>query len=146
MNNQNDRRNEAHRQPLGSIRNGWRMMYSVLFVSMALPGTIFIIWVELAVIVNDTAVETVKALLLGIALVGGVAITITGIFVEGLDVMLGTRDLINEWLQKRRDEAEAKGIKIGVASAKDWYLREREALEKGEPFDEPPPWEADDKE
>ena len=39
--------------------------------------------------------------------------------------------------EKRRREAVAEANARCVA----WYARMKEAQEKGEPFDEPPPWE-----
>ena len=59
--------------------------------------------------------------------------------------MLGTRDIINDWLKKRNEAAQAKGVAIGeergLTRAQDWYNRRQAALEKGELFDEPPPWD-----
>ena len=61
--------------------------------------------------------------------------------------------MINEWLQKRREEAKAEDVNIGVeigvergearglSRAQNWYTRQQAALEKSEPFDEPPPWD-----
>ena len=65
--------------------------------------------------------------------------------------MLGTRDAINEWLQKRREQAHAEGVAEGVAKGHAQGVAERDeewqawnadriaAEERGEPFDEPPP-------
>ena len=55
------------------------------------------------------------------------------------------RDTYAENLQA----AEARGREIGVdigaekekTKAKEWYERKQRAEEKGEPFNEPPPWE-----
>ena len=42
--------------------------------------------------------------------------------------------------QSLRDEGREQERQ---ASAK-WYTKQQEAAEKGEPFDEPPPWERED--
>ena len=47
------------------------------------------------------------------------------------------RDTYAENLQA----AEARGEARIAARAKQWYERMRRAEEKGEPFNEPPPWE-----
>ena len=153
MNRQGEPRGSARqqdgeaRQSLGTIRRGWRMMYSVIYVSLAVPFKSYFIWFELVRNTADTVDETVRAILLGIMVAGGAALVISGTFVEGLDIMLGTRDFINDWLQRKREEAEAKGIEEGVAIGREtgieetlaWVERRDEARDKGEPFDEPPP-------
>ena len=105
----------------------------------------FIIWTELAWTIDDSPMDTFKATLWGITLVGAASIATTGTFAEVFELMLGTRDIINDWLKNRRDEAKEEGVEIGVvrglAKAQDWHNRRQAALEKGEPFDEPPPWD-----
>lgn len=52
---------------------------------------------------------------------------------EVWDAMMGTRDAVNDWLEKRRQKARAEGIALG---------RSKLAAEANrEPFDEPPPGE-----
>ena len=71
----------------------------------------------------------------------------TDIRTEALDIMLGTRDAINEWLQKRREQAHAEGVAKGHAQGvsdrdrewRTWNADRITAEERGEPFDEPPP-------
>ena len=58
---------------------------------------------------------------------------------EGVDIMLGTRDAINEWLTKRREKAAAEGRAKGIMMYQAWYDRKQAAEARGEPFDEPPP-------
>ena len=145
MTNPNGGRKWERRESIGSIRSRWRPLYSALFVIQALPAMAFIAWAELAWITGDSPVDTLKAILWGVALAVGASIATTGTFAEVQDIMMGTRDLINDWLQKRRDEAEARGEKQGeergLSKAQDWYNRQQSALEKGETFDEPPPWD-----
>ena len=43
--------------------------------------------------------------------------------------------------EKRRREAIAEAKAEFNARCASWYARMKEAQEKGEPFDEPPPWE-----
>ena len=73
--------------------------------------------------------------------------------------MMGTRDAVNDWLEKRRQKAraegeargEARGIGRGIAKGitqgreemaaevAAWNERRLAAEANGEPFDEPPP-------
>ena len=40
-----------------------------------------------------------------------------------------------------RAEGREEGVEIGEARAKRWYERMRRAEQRGEPFNEPPPWD-----
>ena len=61
--------------------------------------------------------------------------------------MLGTRDLINDWIQRKRERSDAETLERVREEVREemreevnaWYKRQQAALEKGEPFDEPPP-------
>ena len=145
----NDERKEQQRWTIGSIRGRWRLLFSIFYVAQTLPGMSFIIWLELARVTVDSPIDTIKAIIWGVAVVGGASVATTVALVEVQELMLGTRDIINEMLQKRRDAAKAEGVEIGekrgvergLTRAQDWYNRQQVALEKGEPFDEPPPWD-----
>ena len=145
----NDERQGQQRWTIGSIRGRWRLLFSIFYVAQALPGMAFIVWLELAHTTTDSPTDTVKAIIWGIAVVGGASVATTVALVEVQELMLGTRDIINDWLQKRNEAAEAKGVEIGeergeergLTRAQDWYNRRQAALEKGEPFDELPPWD-----
>ena len=145
----NDERQEQQRLTIGSIRCRWRLLFSIFYVAQAIPGMAFIVWLELARATTDSPIDTIKAIIWGIAVVGGAAVATTVALVEVQELMLGTRDIINEMLQKRRDAAKAEGVELGeergekrgLTRAQDWYNRKQTALEKGEPFDEPPPWD-----
>ena len=79
-----------------------------------------------------------------------------------MDTRKATGEVLGAWLEKNeekpflrvlamlltagqyREELEqgyVRGFKKGVKRAQDWYNRQQAALEKGEPFDEPPPWD-----
>ncbi|MDE2686715.1 MAG: hypothetical protein OXI16_04345 [Chloroflexota bacterium] len=127
------------------------MLFSILYVVQTLPGMAFIVWLELAHTTTDSAIDTVKAIIWGIAVVGGAALATTVSLVEVQELMLGTRDIINDWLQKRNEAAEAKGHAEGHEEGRvegraemreeflSWVGRRDTARENDEPFDEPPP-------
>ena len=147
MTNKNDRQEEEQRESIGSIRSRWRLFFSICFVAQALPGMAFIIWLELVHATTDSPDDTIKAIIWGIAVVGGASVATTGVFTEAFELMLGTRDIINDWLQRRREESETKlleqgreeGREEGIAETLAWVERRDTARENDEPFDEPPP-------
>ncbi len=53
---------------------------------------------------------------------GGASVATTGTFSEVLELMLGTRDAINDWLKRRREEAKAEGLAEGLRKGwqRDW--------------------------
>ena len=118
---------------------------------------VFTVWMELAWLTGDSPADTIKAIILGIAVVGGAAIAVTAVSSEVQEIMFGTRELINDWLQKRRDEAKEEGVEIGREQGREqgielgraemreeiltWVERRDTAIENDEPFNEPPPWD-----
>lgn len=58
------------------------MLFSILYVVQTLPGMTFIVWLELAHTTTDSAIDTVKAIIWGIAVVGGAALATTVSLVE----------------------------------------------------------------
>ena len=71
---------------------------------------------------------------------GAAAAVSTITLTEGLDLMLGTRDAINEWLKRRRDQARKEGREEGIEQTNTrwqaWLARMQEAQANGLPFDE----------
>ena len=139
----NDERQEQQRWAIGSIRGRWRLLFSIFYVAQALPGMAFIVWLELAHATMDSQIDTIKAIIWGVAVVGGASAATTVVLVEVQELMLGTRDIINDWLQKRNEASEVKGRVEGRVEMREeflaWVERRDAALEKGESFDEPPP-------
>ena len=76
---------------------------------------------------------------------GAKAIISTIVLMEVWDAMMGTRDAVNDWLEKRREKARAEGIAEGraklAAEFAAWNERRLAAEASEEPFDEPPPGE-----
>ena len=137
--------NHDERESIWSIRKRWRPLYSTLFVGQTFG------WLTYRMI--ETTPETA---LMELHTIGGRAAVGTLAVTEALDIMLGTRDAINEWLQKRRQQAHAEGVAEGVAKGQAQGAAERDlewqtwnanriaAEERGEPFDEPPPGSDDE--
>ena len=148
--------NHDERESIWSIRKRWRPLYSTLFVGQTFG------WLAYRLLETSPEIALMELHTIGgRAAVGTLAVT------EALDIMLGTRDAINEWLQKRREQAHAEGHAAGVeegvakgralgveegvakghaqgAAQRDlewqaWNANRIAAEERGEPFDEPPP-------
>ena len=124
--------NRDERESIWSIRKRWRPLYSTLFVGQTFG------WLTYRII--ETTPETA---LMELHTIGGRAAVGTLAVTEALDIMLGTRDAINEWLRKRREQAHAEGVEEGVAKRdrewQAWNADRIAAEERGEPFDKPPP-------
>ena len=139
MTTQKSEHSEQQRWSIGSIRGRWRLLFSIFYVAQALPGIAFIIWMELVHTTADSQIDTIRAIIWGIAVVGGAAVATTVALVEVQELMLGTRDIINEMLQKRRDAAKVEGREEMREEFLAWVERRDAARENDEPFDEPPP-------
>ena len=99
-------------------REGWFLfVFAVLFVAGAILTIIF----ERE---NRSLVELIAA-----ASIGSVAATT--LLVEG-GAMLAER-----YLKRRFEEGKEEGLE----AARQWDARRKKALERGEEFTEPPPWE-----
>ena len=74
---------------------------------------------------------------------GAKAVISTILLMEVWDIMMGTRDAINDWLEKRRRKARAEGRAEMAAEMSAeitaWNDRRLAAESNNEPFDEPPP-------
>ena len=142
--------NRDERESIWSIRKRWRPLYSTLFVGQTFGWLIYRMM--------ESAPETA---LMELHTIGGRAAVGTLAVTEALDIMLGTRDAINEWLQKRREQAHALGVEAGHAKGVEeghakgiaerdqewqtWNANRIAAEERGEPFDEPPPGSDNDR-
>ncbi len=61
-------------------------------------------------------------------------------FMRVIGMLLTTRQY-REGFEQGHSEGYAMALEQGRAEVRTWYNRQQAALEKGEPFDEPPPWD-----
>ena len=146
--------NHDERESIWSIRRRWRPLYSTLFVGQTFG------WLTYRMIETTPEVALMELHTIGgRAAVGTLAVT------EALDIMLGTRDAINDWLKKRREQAHAEGVVKGHAQGVEegvvkghaqgvaerdeewqaWNADRIAAEERGERFDVPPPGSDDNR-
>ena len=113
-----DTPSESRREPALTVRRELRPVFAALFVLQTFGLVARRFYMALA--------ENPDAGLLDIAAVslsqlerdGAKAVVSTVIMTEVWDAMMGTRDAINDWLKKRRDEARDEGIALGLAEGR----------------------------
>ncbi len=146
-----DTSSESRRESALTIRRELRPVYAALFVlqTFGLVARRFYI----ALIENPDAalMDIAAASLSQLERDGAKAVVSTVIMTEVWDAMMGTRDAINDWLEKRRRQARAEGRVEGMAEGEArgraeliaevvaWNERRLAAEANREPFDEPPP-------
>ena len=109
---------ESRREPALTVRKELRPVFAALFVLQTFGLVARRFYIAL--------MENPDAALLDIAAVslsqlerdGAKAVVSTVIMTEVWDAMMGTRDAINDWLKKRRDEARDEGIALGIAEGR----------------------------
>ena len=146
------------REPIWTIRSGWRASYLILFTIQSVVATALLIWYQVTQFTTDSLIETVLAIIQGMAWVGvasaTTAITITEV-INGIMV-------IGEWmrerfveplkekqrqeriqLQQKLEQARQRTIQEGRLKERkrwmEWNQRRMEAEAKGETFNEPTP-------
>ena len=145
------RAREEERSAIWSIREKWRLAYAILFVTQVIAATVArYVW-----ILDPDTDGRASGLWLNLPENGAAAAVSTITLTEGLDIMLGTRDAINNWLERRREKAREEGHKEGHKEGREegreegvqqtqtlwqaWFNRMQEAQINGLPFHEPPP-------
>ena len=98
---------------------------------------------------HDGFTETARAVVYDVAVGIPVAMASTTILLEGVKILMITAEYLRaKYLeplkQSLRDEGREQEREEMRAKAAAWHARQKEAAEKGEPFDEPPPWERED--
>ena len=140
------------RESIWSISPRWKTAYFLLFSVQSLIGTGLLSWYEIAQRTEDSAVETVLAIVSGVAEVGVAAAVVTVVTTEVTQNIMVTGEylrqkLVKPLIEKQRAEGRAEGRKEGLEQGleqgqaiwEEWNRRRMDAESKGESFDEPPP-------
>ena len=165
-----DSPSESRREPALTVRRELRPFFAALFVlqTFGLVARRFYIaltersdsfWTALA---EGDILKILAVSLSQLERDGAKAIISTVILMEVWDAMMGTRDAINDWLEKRRRQARAEGLTEGIALGEvkgrtkgraeghaegraalaaeitAWNDRRLAAEANNQPFDEPP--------
>ena len=108
-----DTPSESRREPALTVRRELRPVFAALFVLQTFGLVARRFYIALAEN-PDTALLDIAAVSLSqLERDGAKAIVSTVIMTEVWDAMMGTRDAINDWLKKRRDEARGRGHSLG---------------------------------
>ena len=144
------------RESIWSISPRWKTAYFLLFSIQSLVGTGLLSWYEIAQRTEDSAVETVLAIVSGVAEVGVAAAVVTVVTTEVTQNVMVTGEylrqkLVKPLIEKQRAEGRAQGLAEGLERGREegieaeraawdaWNRRRMDAESNGEPFDEPPP-------
>ena len=152
------------RESIWSISPRWKTAYFFLFSILSSVGTGLLSWYEITQRTEDNAVETVLAVISGMAEVGVAAAVTTIVATEVTQNIMVTGEYLRQKLveplkEKQRAEGRAEGLTEGIAEGIEkgiekgreegieaeraaweaWNRRRMDAESKGEPFDEPPP-------
>ncbi len=129
--------NPGRRNPMSS-RHFPRLeiAYSSLYLTLLIPGIVFVVWYEYAYRVGDSAAETAYAILVGVGYVGVADAAITvGVIEGGIAIMV----LARIWLERREQIIFEQGVEQTQKKWEAWNNRRLLAIEEGREFDEPPP-------
>ncbi len=150
-----DKSSGSRREPALTVRRELRPAFAALFVLQTFGLVARRFYIALMDNPNATLLDVAAMSLSQLERDGAKAIVSTVIIMEVWDAMMGTRDAINDWLEKRRRQARAEGIAEGIAEGRvkgaaegraelvaevvAWNERRLAAEARGESFDEPPP-------
>ena len=145
------------REPVGTIPAGWWPAYIWIFAAKILSWTALVTRYHVMYGGHGGFTETARAVVSDVAIGIPVAMASTTILLEGVKVLMITAEYLRaKYLeplkQSLRDEGREEGLEEGLEQGREemrvkaavWYAKQKEAAEKGEPFDEPPPWESEE--
>ena len=132
------------RESIWSISPRWKTAYFLLFSVQSLVGAGLLSWYEIAQRTKDSAVETVLAVISGMAEVGVAAAVVTVVTTEVTQNVMVTGEYLRQKLveplkEKQREEGRAEGRQEEREAWEAWNRRRMAAESEGKPFDEPPP-------
>jgi hypothetical protein len=132
------------RESIWSISPRWKTTYFFLFSMLCLLGTGLLSWYETAQRTGDNAVETVLAIISGMAEVGVAAAVATVVTTEVTQNVMVTGEYLRQKLvkplkERQRAEGRKEGRAENHAAWEEWNRRRMAAESEGEPFDEAPP-------
>ena len=114
----------------------WVRIVSVaVFVISFIAGMGFVSWYEIGQVRDDTTLATFIAIVLKGEAVSVVSAAIAGTFEGGAFIVV----IAYEMVKRGFDRGQAKAYADADRQNMEYYKRMREARERGEDFDEPPP-------
>lgn len=145
------------RESIWAIRLRWSTLYFVLFTLQVVVGFGVATYDGLSSLSGDEWIQRYFGIILRTGQVGIAAAVLTFTVIE----ILGSIMLLSHWerlreqrqrderdqairegrkLEQERQEGRQEGREQMIAEMKDWDRRRRDAEQRGETFDEPPPY------
>ena len=112
-----------------------RVISVVLFVVSFVVGMVVVSWYEAVEVGNDALLATIVAIIVKGESVSIVSAAITGAFEGGAFIVVIAYEMVKRGFDRGRAQAYAEANRKNA----EYYKRMKEAHERGEVFDEPPP-------
>ncbi len=110
--------------------------YGAIYLTLMIAGTVFVIWYQSAVRVDDDVADSVYATIVGTSYVGVASAAITVAIVEGgIAVVVLARKMLERAMERGREEGKEENQRLWEA----WLQRKERADSEGREFNEPPP-------
>lgn len=128
-----------------------RIISVILFVVSFIGGMALVSWYESAYVRGDAVLATLVAIIVKGESVAVVSAAIAGAFEGGAFIVVIAYEMVKRGFDRGYDRGKEEGKEEGVKEGLDlayadadaqnlaYYKRMREAFERGEDFDEPPP-------
>jgi len=122
------------RESIWSISPRWKTAYFLLFSVQSLAGTGLLSWYEIAHRTEDSAVETVLAIISGVAEVGVAAAVATVVTTEVTQNVMVTGEYLRQKLvEPLKEKQRAEGRAEERAAWEAWNRRRLAAESEGKP-------------
>ncbi len=115
-------------------------VYGAIYLTLMIAGTVFVIWYQSAVRVDDDVADSVYATIVGTSYVGVASAAITVAIVEGgIAVVVLARKMLERAMERGREEGREEGKEENQRLWEAWLQRKERAESEGREFNEPPP-------
>ena len=133
---------------LWPVPNEIKTLYFVLTSFLIIIVLIWRTWYEIFVAGNETGIGGIAIEIISFSPAAGfISMFVMSVFLAGVMTMLEMirKSMYRQGVIAGAERGKAIGEELGEARAlsesADWYRRKIDAEARGEPFDEPPPWE-----
>lgn len=125
---------KSTREPIWTIRSGWRASYLILFTIQSVIATALLIWYQVTQLTTDTLIETILAIIQGIAWIGVASATTSVTITEVINGIM----VIGEWMRERfvepqKEKQRQQGLEQGLQQGHKQGLQQghKQGLQQG---------------
>lgn len=137
---------EDDRVSIWDVPRGWRDRFWIIFSLLIVLVASFEAWFQMRYAAEPTTWHQLRAIITGTAPYAVLIAPLTYIITE-VTMVLSERYLawrykkgLEKGLEEGREEGREEGIEQAVTEFRAWLKRRDEAMERGQEFNEPPPW------